>query len=117
LAGKHHLPRGLLAALIQVESNGRVHRISSAGAMGPGQLTPSTARLLGVLDPFNPSEAIDASGRYLAVQLSVCLRFALEQPPRPWPEQVLPYGLAKMLPITPSRWTLTESSREVCLPA
>jgi soluble lytic murein transglycosylase-like protein len=59
-----------LAALIQVESKGRVHRISSAGAMGPGQLTPSTARLLGVSDPFNPSEAIDASGRYLAVQLA-----------------------------------------------
>jgi hypothetical protein len=30
---------------------------------------------------------------------------------------VLPYGLAKMLLITPSRWTLTESSREVRLPA
>ena len=67
---EHHLPRGLLAALIQVESKGRVHRISSAGAMGPGQLTPSTARLLGVSDPFDPSEAIDASGRYLAVQLA-----------------------------------------------
>ena len=48
--------------------------------------------------------------------MSVCLRFALEQPPRPWPEQVLPYSLAEMLLITPSRWTLTESSREVRLP-
>jgi hypothetical protein len=28
----------------------------------------------------------------LAQGTSVCLRFALEQPPRPWPEQVLPYG-------------------------
>ena len=28
-------------------------------------------------------------------------------------EQVLPYGLATMMLVTPSGWTLTESSREV----
>jgi len=67
---KHHLPRGLLGAIIQVESNGRVHRISSAGAMGPGQLTPPTAKLLGVSDPFDPIESIDGSSRYLAAQLA-----------------------------------------------
>lgn len=53
----------------------------------------------------------------LAQGMSVCLRFALEQPPRPWAEQVLPYGLAEMMLITPSRWTLTEVSRDVRLPA
>jgi hypothetical protein len=52
----------------------------------------------------------------LAQGTSVCLRFALEQPPRPWPEQVLPYGLAELMLVTPSRWTLTEVSREVRLP-
>jgi len=67
---RRRLPRGLLAALIEVESNGRVHRISRAGAMGPGQLVPSTARLLGVEDPFDPAEAIDGAGRYLAEQLA-----------------------------------------------
>ena len=67
---QHRLPRGLLAAVIQVESNGRVHRISSAGAMGPGQLTPATARQLGVADPFDPAAAADGSGRYLATQLA-----------------------------------------------
>ena len=67
---KHHLPRGLLGAIVQVESNGRGHRISSAGAMGPGQLTPSTAKLLGVSDPFDPAEAIEGSGHYLATQLA-----------------------------------------------
>jgi soluble lytic murein transglycosylase-like protein len=66
----HHLPRGLLGAIVQVESNGRVHRISSAGAMGPGQLTPSTAKQLGVSDPFDPAEAIEGSGHYLATQLA-----------------------------------------------
>jgi len=56
------------------------------------------------------------SGR-LALGMAVCQQFATEQPGRPWPEQVLPYGLAELLLITPSRWTLTESSREVQLPA
>jgi hypothetical protein len=48
--------------------------------------------------------------------MDVCLTFAMERPPRPWVEQVLPYGLAEMMLITPSRWTLTEVSREVRLP-
>lgn len=68
--GKHRLPRGLLAAIVEVESHGRIHRISSAGAMGPGQLVPGTARLLGVSDPFDPVTSLDASGRYLATQLA-----------------------------------------------
>jgi hypothetical protein len=46
-----------------------------------------------------------------------CLQLAMEQPRRPWSEQVLPYGLAEILMITPSRWTLRESSPEVRLPA
>ena len=52
----------------------------------------------------------------LAQGMDVCLRFAMERPPRSWVEQVLPYGLAEMMLITPSRWTLTEVSREVRLP-
>jgi soluble lytic murein transglycosylase-like protein len=63
---RNRLPRGLLAAVVQVESGGRPHRISSAGAMGPAQLMPSTARRLGVRDPFDTTMAIDAAGRLLA---------------------------------------------------
>lgn len=66
---KHRLPPGLLRALVQVESETRVHRISPAGAMGPGQLMPTTASMLRVEDPFDPETAIDASARYLAEQL------------------------------------------------
>ena len=66
----HHLPHGLMAAVVQVESGGRVHRISFAGAMGPAQLLPGTARLLGVSDPFDPAESIDGAGRYLASKLA-----------------------------------------------
>jgi hypothetical protein len=52
----------------------------------------------------------------LALGMAVCLHLALERPRRPWSEQVLPYGLAEILMITPSRWTFTEASREVRLP-
>jgi hypothetical protein len=53
----------------------------------------------------------------LALGMTVCLQLAMERPQRSWTEQVLPYGLAEMLLVTPSRWTLTEASREVRLPA
>lgn len=66
---RHGLPPGLLQALVLVESEGRVHRISPAGAMGPGQLMPTTAVMLGVADPFDPEPALDGSARYLAEQL------------------------------------------------
>lgn len=66
---KHGLPRGLMSAIVSVESGGRPHRISFAGAMGPAQLMPGTAALLDVDDPFDPAESIDAGARYLAQQL------------------------------------------------
>jgi hypothetical protein len=67
---EHHLPCGLLGAIVQVESGGQPHRISAAGAMGPMQLIPPTARALGVSDPFNPEEALDGAARYLQTQLA-----------------------------------------------
>ncbi|ATB43303.1 Lytic transglycosylase, catalytic [Cystobacter fuscus] len=67
---RHHLPPGLLEAVVEVESNTQPHRISPAGAMGPGQLMPSTASLMRVEDPFDPARALDGSARYLAEQLA-----------------------------------------------
>ena len=67
---RQRLPRGLLAALVQVESGGRPHSISSAGAMGPGQLMPGTARMLGVADPFDSAENVDGAARLLASHLA-----------------------------------------------
>ncbi len=66
---RHGLPAGLLEAVVEAESGGRVHSISGTGAVGPGQLLPSTARLLGVDDPFDSAEGVDGSARYLAEQL------------------------------------------------
>jgi soluble lytic murein transglycosylase-like protein len=66
---RHRLPRGLLAALVEIESSRRAHRISPAGAMGPAQLTPDTARFLGVSDPFDPASGVEGGARYLGAQL------------------------------------------------
>ena len=63
------LPTGLMQAIVEVESDARTHRISYAGAMGPAQLMPGTALLLGVKDPFDPEEAIFGGARYLASML------------------------------------------------
>ena len=65
---RYRLPKGLLQAVIEVESEGLPHRISFAGAMGPAQLMPGTARQMGVTDPFETEQAIDAAGRYLSTQ-------------------------------------------------
>lgn len=51
----------------------------------------------------------------MAMGMDVCLGLAMERPQRPWPEQVLPYALASMMGITPSSWTMTETSREIHL--
>lgn len=67
---RHKLPKGLMQAIVDVESGSRAHRISYAGAMGPAQLMPSTAELLGVSDPFEPSQAIEGGAKYLAQQLA-----------------------------------------------
>jgi soluble lytic murein transglycosylase-like protein len=66
---RHGIPPGLLLSLVEVESGLQAHRISAAGAVGPAQLLPSTARVLGVSDPFDPEESLDGSARYLAEQL------------------------------------------------
>jgi soluble lytic murein transglycosylase-like protein len=67
---RYRLPRGLLAGIIQVESGGKPHRISSAGAMGLGQLMPDTARRLGVGDPFDTVTNVDGAARLMAQHLA-----------------------------------------------
>jgi hypothetical protein len=68
------------------------------------------------MTPPEERELMAFTSERLALGMTVCLQFAREQPRRAWSEQVLPYGLAELLLITPPRWTLTESTREVQLP-
>ncbi|MBM1311972.1 lytic transglycosylase domain-containing protein [Sulfitobacter mediterraneus] len=58
----------LYRANIEVESAYRQDAVSSAGAIGFGQLMPDTARDLGV-DPRDPQQNLDGSARYLAMML------------------------------------------------
>lgn len=58
----------LFRANIEVESAYRQDAISSAGAIGLGQLMPETARDLGV-NPRDPHQNLDGSARYLAMML------------------------------------------------
>jgi hypothetical protein len=61
-------------------------------------------------------ELINFASQRLALGMAICAQFVIEPQQRPWHEQVLPYGLAEILMVTPTEWTLTESSREVRLP-
>jgi soluble lytic murein transglycosylase-like protein len=58
----------LYRANIEVESAYRQEAVSSAGAIGLGQLMPATARDLGV-DARDPLQNLDGSARYLAMML------------------------------------------------
>jgi hypothetical protein len=60
----------LFRANIEIESAYRQSAVSSAGAIGLGQLMPSTARDLGV-DPRDPLQNLDGSARYLAMMLEL----------------------------------------------
>lgn len=55
-----------LNALFTIESNYNPIAVSSAGAMGIGQLMPATAKGLGVENPFDPAENINASAEMFA---------------------------------------------------
>lgn len=60
-----HIDTNMLVAVVTVESSWHTHAVSSAGAIGLGQLMPGTAAMLGV-DPRNAIENIAGAARYLA---------------------------------------------------
>ena len=66
---RHSLPRGLLDALIMVESAYQPLATSRVGAAGLAQLMPATARTLGVLDRYDIAANVDAGARLLRLHL------------------------------------------------
>ncbi|RDV83931.1 lytic transglycosylase domain-containing protein [Ammonifex thiophilus] len=60
-----NLPPGLLEAVARVESDLNPQAVSIAGAVGLMQLMPDTARALGVTNPFDPVQNVEAGAKYL----------------------------------------------------
>jgi soluble lytic murein transglycosylase-like protein len=69
-AGREGLSPGLLSAVIRKESAGYPCAVSNKGAMGLMQLMPGTAAGLGVADPLDPGQNLDAGARFLSGLLS-----------------------------------------------
>lgn len=61
------IPETFLRAVIKTESDFDPRVVSSAGAEGLMQLLPGTARLMGVVDSFDPRQNIMGGARYLQV--------------------------------------------------
>lgn len=65
-AQEHDVPTAFLTRLIFQESSFRAHVISPAGAQGVAQFMPGTARERGLLDPFDPEQAVPKAAHFLA---------------------------------------------------
>lgn len=69
-ARKHDLPPELVAAMVHTESDFRPKLVSNKSAQGLMQIVPSTARLLGIRDPFDPAQNIAAGTKYFRYLLN-----------------------------------------------
>ncbi|HUO53307.1 MAG TPA: lytic transglycosylase domain-containing protein [Rhodoblastus sp.] len=65
-AAAHHLPPSFLTRLIWRESAFRSQAVSPAGAQGIAQFMPGTAAERGLVDPFDPEQAIPKAAEFLA---------------------------------------------------
>lgn len=64
-AQRWKIDANMLAAIVTVESSWHTHALSSAGAIGLGQLMPGTAATLGV-NPRDPAANLSGAARYLS---------------------------------------------------
>ncbi|MEL5559019.1 lytic transglycosylase domain-containing protein, partial [Serratia ureilytica] len=67
------LPAGLLRSMVITESGGDTQAISKAGAKGPFQFMPGTAKDFGLVgdDVFDPEKSAYAAARYMSQLLKM----------------------------------------------
>lgn len=65
-SNRHRLDSSFFARLIWQESRFDPNALSHANARGIAQFIPSTARLRGLKNPYNPADALEHSAQYLA---------------------------------------------------
>ncbi len=63
-ASKYNVEPNLVKAVVKVESSNNPNAVSKTGAIGLGQLMPSTAKAMGV-NPYNPEDNIKGTVKYL----------------------------------------------------
>ena len=63
-AQQHGVSFSLLKAIIKAESGFDPRAVSKKGAKGLMQIMPENFKLLGIKDPFDPKQNIDAGARY-----------------------------------------------------
>lgn len=68
-AAKFGVDSAVATAQCLYESGGKANAVSRTGAIGLFQLLPSTARGLGISDPYDPVQNAEGGCRYLAQQL------------------------------------------------
>jgi len=69
MAARYGVRADLVAAVIEAESDNNPRAVSRRGARGLMQLMPKTAKRLGVEDPFDPKENIEAGVKHLRAMM------------------------------------------------